>query len=154
MVQIDSSFILLDLEATDSEMVIHKLSERMYEAGAVDAGYAAATITREQAHPTGLPTRPFCIAFPHADAQGVLQSSLAVASLKHAVSFQNMADPDEALDVEIVFLLANRDPEEQVQTLRRLALIFGEPEKLTALRSIEDAQEAADWLRMEILAVD
>jgi PTS system galactitol-specific IIA component len=150
---IDPNLILIQFEANDADEVIHALSERLHSFGAVEAGYAQATIDRERSHPTGLPTKPFGIAFPHADAEGVLQSSLAVATLRETVAFHNMADPEEILAVEFVFLLANKDPEEQVQALRRLATVFGQPEKLEELRSEIDAEKAADWLQRELLAV-
>jgi PTS system galactitol-specific IIA component len=151
---IDGTLIALELEAQDATAAIEDLAARLHRQGSVDEGYGQATLDRERQHPTGLPTRPFGIAFPHADAGGVLQSSLAVATLKQPVGFRNMADPDEILDVEIVFLLANRDPEEQVQALRRLAMIFGQPEKLEQLRSMTDTNVAADWLTSELLSVD
>jgi len=150
---IDSSLILLQHEARDANEVIRALSDRLHSYGAVEAGYAQATIDRERSHPTGLPTKPFGIAFPHADAEGVLRSSLAVATLRETVAFHNMADPEEILAVEIVFLLANKDPEEQVQALRRLATVFGQHEKLEELRSEIDAEKAAEWLQRELLAV-
>ncbi|MCK5635447.1 MAG: PTS sugar transporter subunit IIA [Anaerolineales bacterium] len=150
---IDPSLILLQQKARDADDIIRALSDRLNAFGAVDAGYGQATIDRERKHPTGLPTKPFGIAFPHADAEGVLQSSLAVATLKEPVGFHNMGDPEEILEVKIVFLLANRDPEEQVQALRKLAEVFGQPEKLEDLRSQAHAAEAADWLQRELLAV-
>jgi PTS system galactitol-specific IIA component len=141
------------LEADDAESAIEQLCTPLHHNGAVRDTYAEETIEREHKHPTGLPTRPFPIAFPHAEAEGVFRSALAVATLKHPVNFRNMADPDEDLPVEIIFLLANREPEEQVQALRQLAMIFGESEKLVALREMQDAQQTANWLTGEILAV-
>ena len=154
MLRIDPSFILIDFNATDAEHVIQELCLRLQEAGSVGEGYARATIAREQAHPTGLPTSPFCIAFPHADSEGVHSSSLAVASVQDPVVFKNMADPSEDLQVEMIFLLANRNPEEQVQTLRRLATIFGQSEKLEHLRSIRSEASAVEWLEAELIAID
>jgi PTS system galactitol-specific IIA component len=122
----------------------------MHAQGFVSAEYAGQTWTREQAHPTGLPTKPYCIAFPHADAQGVNQSALGVAVMQRPVTFQNMADPDEALEVMLVFMLANRNPEEQIQTLRNLATLFGQPEKLIALRDQVTLQGVESWLRREL----
>jgi len=101
-------------------------------------------------HPTGLPTKPFCIAFPHADADGVSRSALGVAVLHEPVKFQNMADPEESLDVMLVFMLANRDPEEQIQTLRNLAVLFGQPEKLLELRDQSTLQGVESWLKREL----
>jgi PTS system galactitol-specific IIA component len=154
MLRLEESFILFELEAGDSDEVISALADRLFQAGAVAEGYGTATIEREQKHATGLPTRPFPIAFPHADAEGVNESALAVATLKEPVGFKNMADPEEELPVELVIMLANKSPEEQIQTLRSLAEIFGEPEKLADLRNIENETDIVKWLQEELALED
>jgi PTS system galactitol-specific IIA component len=150
VLEFNESLIAFDLQAKDAKEVIDLLSGSMYAQGLVSAEYGAQTWTRELEHPTGLPTKPFCIAFPHADAQGVHRSALGVAVMHQPVKFQNMADPDESLDVELIFMLANRDPEEQIQTLRNLAVLFGQPEKLVELRDQATLQGVASWLRREL----
>jgi len=146
----NESLIAFDLQANDAHEVIAVLADRLHAQGFVAADYGEQTWKRELDHPTGLPTKPFCIAFPHADADGVQQSALGVAVLQQPVTFQNMADPDEGLYVSLVFMLANRDPEEQIQTLRNLAVLFGQPEKLTELRNQSTLQEVESWLRREL----
>lgn len=150
MLAFNNSLIAFDLQAKDARNVIDDLAGRMHAQGLVAADYGEQTWRRELDHPTGLPTKPFCIAFPHADADGVQQSALGVAVLRQPVTFQNMADPDEGLDVRLVFMLANRDPEEQIQTLRNLAVLFGQPEKLTELRNQTTLPEVESWLRREL----
>jgi galactitol PTS system EIIA component len=150
MLRFDESLIAFDLQASDAHQVIDVLAQRMHARGYVSVDYGAQTWAREMIHPTGLPTKPFCIAFPHADADGVSQSALGVAVLHQPVTFQNMADPDEGLDVQIVFMLANRDPEEQIQTLRNLAMLFGQSEKLVELRDQSSLQGVESWLRREL----
>lgn len=150
MLEIDVALVAVDVSASDAESVIRLLADKLHKHGAVESGYGAATVEREQKHPTGLPTKPFCIAFPHADADGVNRSTLAFAALREPVPFRNMADPDEELSVELVFLLANNSPEEQVQTLRNLAIVFGQPEKLVALRALPSPSEITLWLKQEL----
>ena len=150
MLEFNESLIAFDLQARNAKEVIDLLSGSMYAQGLVSAEYGAQTWARELEHPTGLPTKPFCIAFPHADAQGVNRSALGVAVMHQPVKFQNMADPDESLDVELIFMLANRDPEEQIQTLRNLAVLFGQPEKLVELRDQATLQGVASWLKREL----
>jgi len=150
VVQFQESFVIAGLEAEDSDQVINQLANCLYKEGLVSEDYGKATILREIEHPTGLPTRPFPIAFPHADAQGVNESALAVASMKKPVKFKNMADPDEELEVEIVIMLANKSPEEQIDTLRNLAELFGEPDKLAELKNINNASVIVDWLKKEL----
>lgn len=150
MLEFNESLIAFDLQAKDAKEVIDLLAGKMHAQGLVAAEYGLQTWAREQAHPTGLPTKPFCIAFPHADAEGVNKSALGVAVMHQPVIFQNMADPDEGLDVMLIFMLANRDPEEQIQTLRNLAVLFGQPEKLVELREQATLQGVASWLRREL----
>lgn len=150
MLEFDDTLIAMDLEVPDARAVIDVLAGAMHGRGLVSAEYGRQTFEREQRHPTGLPTRPFCIAFPHADADGVNRSALAVASLRKPVTFKNMADPEEDLEILLVFMLANKSPEEQVATLRALALLFGQPEKLQALRAQSTSNEAAAWLKREL----
>ncbi len=150
LLKFQESFVVTNFEAAHSEEVISKLAGCLHQAGMVDDNYEQATIDREIAHPTGLPTKPFPIAFPHADAEGVKQSALAVACLKKPVPFRNMADPDEDLPVEIVIMLANKSTEEQIQTLRNLAELFGEAEKLAELKDLTEPRGIVDWLKIEL----
>ena len=150
MLKFNKSLVAFDLQARDAEEVIAALAQRLFEQGLVTEEYGAQTWIREQTHPTGLPTKPFCIAFPHADADEVNQSALASALMDQPVKFQNMADPDESLDVVMVFMLANRNPEEQVQTLRDLAMLFGQPDKLVELRDQTSLACVEAWLRREL----
>jgi len=148
---LNESFVITDLDVKTFEEVITIMADRLHQGGAVCKEYAAYTIAREKVHPTGLPTKPFCIAFPHADADGVNQSALSVATLKSPVVFMNMGDPEEELDVELVIMLANKNPEEQIQTLRGLALLFGKPEKLAELKAITEPSEITAWLKRELI---
>ena len=150
MLVFNDSLILFDLKVKDAKEVIDLLANRMYAQGLVSVDYGVQTWAREKTHPTGLPTKPFCIAFPHADATGVTYSALGVAILSQPVIFQNMADPDESLDVYLVFMLANCNPEEQINTLRNLALLFGQPEKLVALRNQSSIHSVESWLKREL----
>ena len=150
MLEFNESLIAFELQAKDAKEVIDLLAGKMHAQGLVAVDYGAQTWARERLHPTGLPTTPFCIAFPHADAAGVNRSALGVAVMQHPVTFQNMADPEESLDVMLIFMLANRDPEEQIQTLRNLAVLFGQPEKLVELRDQTTLQGVESWLRREL----
>jgi PTS system galactitol-specific IIA component len=150
LLTLNESLVVLNLDAPDAEAVIQILAGKLHAQGLVSAAYGQQACAREAHHPTGLPTMPFCIAFPHADADGVNQSALALAILPAGVVFKNMADPDEDLQVFMVLMLANKNPEEQIQTLRNLALLFGQPDKLVALRDQPTPEAAAAWLRREL----
>jgi PTS system galactitol-specific IIA component len=150
MLVFNESLVIQNHDAGDSTAVINLLAGRMFDQGLVTEDYGKQTCERELHHPTGLPTKPFCIAFPHADAEGVHQSALALATLKTPVAFKNMGDPEEDLQVYLVLMLANRDPVEQVKTLRNLAVLFGKPDKLQILRDQSSPQAVVAWLRREL----
>lgn len=150
MLAFNESLVALNVEAADARAVIDLLAAKLCAQGLVAADYGLQTYHRELDHPTGLPTKPFCIAFPHADAQGVYQSGLALATLEKPVVFKNMGDPEEELPVFLVLMLANRDPSEQVKTLRNLAVLFGKPDQLQTLRDQSTPQAAVAWLRREL----
>lgn len=150
MLEFNEELIAYGLAAGSAEEVIQALAGKLAAQALVSAEYGDQTWEREQTHPTGLPTSPFCIAFPHADADGVNRSALAVAVLIRPVKFRNMADPDEDLDVGLVFMLANSDPESQIQTLRNLAVLFGQPDKLVELRDQASLRGVESWLRREL----
>ena len=150
MLNFQESFVLIGLEAPDSDAVINRLAGCLHQDGVVSAQYGADTIKREKLHATGLPTKPFPIAFPHADAEGVIESALAIAILDKPVIFKNMADPDEDLPVELVIMMANKSPEEQIETLRNLAELFGQPEKLFELRNLTSTTKVLNWMREEL----
>jgi PTS system galactitol-specific IIA component len=150
MLIFNESLVTLNHAAEDSTAVINELAGKLFDQGLVTADYGKQTCERELLHPTGLPTKPFCIAFPHADAEGAHQSALALATLKSPVVFRNMGDPDEDLQVLLVLMLANRDPSEQVKTLRNLAVLFGKPDQLQTLRDQSTPQAVVAWLRREL----
>lgn len=147
MIQINESTVALNLSVSTCYEAINILAEALYSQGFVTSEYGKQACLREENHPTGLPTKPFCIAFPHADCDGVIESALAVGILNDPVKFKNMGDPNEDLEVHIVFMLANADPTEQIQTLQNLASLFGQGEKLLELVKQPTSQQTVIWLR-------
>ena len=109
MLTFNESLVAFRLDAPDARSVIYVLAGKLHHQGLVVAEYGQQTHARELVHPTGLPTQPFCIAFPHADAEGVKELALALATLSKPVVFKNMADPEEDLQVFLVLMLANRN---------------------------------------------
>jgi PTS system galactitol-specific IIA component len=150
MLRFNEDVIALSVCSPNAETVIEMLANLLQSQGWVRESYGFDTIQREMKHPTGLPTHPFCIAIPHADADGVIESSLAMAMMREPVKFKNMGDPDEELYVWIIFMLANNNPQEQVALLRQFAELFGEPDKLQELRSISTKAEIYQWMKTEL----
>ena len=144
--------VLLGYRAQSAAEVLQAMAAVLYEDGAIKDSYYPAMMEREQQYPTGLPTEGIKVALPHAGVEHVNYSALAVAVLDPPVAFCQMDDPTCELPVEIVFMLANADPEEQVQTLRMLVDMFDEPESLRRIRDARTPAEVVDQMREGYLA--
>lgn len=119
--QIDPGAIVLGVEADDRETVIRLLADRLQRGGYVKSSFADAVIAREAAMPTGLPLgRAVNVAVPHTDPEHVLKPGIALATLARPVAFANMEDPDEAVEVGLVFLMALNDKDRQIEMLQQI----------------------------------
>lgn len=126
MAQFSDDLILVDVSVEDRVEVVNLLSGVLEEKGFVTKDYAQAVNKREIAYPTGLPTEGVKVAIPHADAEHVIHPAIALAVLKQPVLFNSMENPDEALDVGIVIMMANRDTGEQLENLQALTSLFAD----------------------------
>lgn len=150
MTRIHKDTIKVNLAASDREEVISTLAKLLEHKGVVNMHFGQSAVERERSFPTGMPTQPFAIAFPHADSTTVYRSSLAIGTLAQPVLFRNMENPAEELTVRAVFLIASRNPREHVSILRQLSRFFKEPENLNQLLQISSKEELYSWMEKEL----
>lgn len=140
--------VLLNYQAKDAEDVLRALAALLFEDGSVKDTFFQAMLDRERLYPTGLPIDGIKVAIPHAEVEHVNYSAFAIATLPEPVKFGEMgAAPDSLLDVQIVMMLANADPEEQVKTLRKMVDLFDEPESLDAIMASGTEDEIVNILK-------
>lgn len=142
--------IIIDLPAENSDEVINSLASIMAEKGYVTNDYALEVSEREKKYPTGLPTQEVKVAIPHAGADSVIQPGVALAVLNKTVIFNSMENPDQELDVQIVFLLANKDSGKQLENLQSLTGLFADPSILQHVVKSGSAREIADLLNQRL----
>ncbi len=150
-VQLDESLVRLGLRASDNCEVLRLLADLLYARGAVKAEYGDKVCERESKYPTGLPTAGVYVAIPHADAEWVNHSAIAVATLAAPVTFCNMEDPAQKLPVEIVMMLAVADASKQVQMLQQVAQVLSDKPVLLALKDATEPSQVVQTLRQRIL---
>lgn len=132
------SIIRNQLDVQNSNDVIKELGGIFLESDLVKETYINAVLEREQTMPTGLNTGTINVAIPHTDSEHVNESALALATLKKPVKFRLMDDPTKEVDVEIVFLLAVKDPMEQLGLLRKLMSIFQDDKLIYKMKNAQD----------------
>lgn len=138
--------ISLGLESNDYESVIKELGNKMYQKKYVKNTYISAVLEREKILPTGLDIGEMCVAIPHTDSKHINESNVAVGILKKPVKFNSMIDPTDRLDVELVFLLAVKNPDSQVKLLKDLMSVFQNIKLLKSIKNASTKEEVAQLL--------
>lgn len=132
---LDENLIFMNVEAADSESLLHSLADELYSRGYVKKGYGDAVIRRERVYPTGLPTNIMKVAVPHAiERDYVLEPRVLVATLKKPVAFKEMGDGERDVMVDIVFLLAVCGSNEQLTILQKIVGIFSDIDAMSDIK--------------------
>ena len=140
-IEVREDLIFIDLECNSREELIKYMSDQMMNAGKVKETYCNAVLEREMIYPTGLNTGDIKVAIPHTDPVHVNSAGISVATLKNRVEFKNMEDPNQNIDVDLVFMLAVANPEAQVPLLVKLMGVFSDKELLKKIKGSKTKQE-------------
>lgn len=131
---------------TQQEQLLAEMSQVLLENGFVKESFPAAVIEREKNFPTGLPTMGISVAIPHTDSEHVQQAGFLVGVLEKPVTFEIMASNQEYVEVELVFMLAIKEPEQQLTMLQSLIGLCQKEENLQLLRAGENLTEIKELL--------
>ena len=136
----NENLVIANCGAASAEEVITALCRLLEQEDMVKPTYLGAVLAREVEYPTGVPTAYFDVAIPHAPSDHVLEAGFAIAKLQNPVTFGSMGgDEDEKVEAKLVFLLAVKDPQAQIQMLRALMRAFENEEAMNSLLAAEDA---------------
>jgi len=135
--------ILIRVEAVNAQDAIRKLSAALVDSGHVTPEFADDVWKRELTFPTGLPTQPLAVAIPHADPDHVSLSAVCIGVLMAPVGFAQMGtDGATVLDVRLIFLLAIKEREKQVELIQQLISLIQNGSLLEGLAEAKDPAEA------------
>lgn len=151
---LEPGFVLLDVDATDDESIIRRLSQHLLGLGMVRETHADATVARERVYPTGLALGEFNAALPHTDPEHVVRNAIAVAVPRRPVTFSHMAAPEQRTDVHVVIMLAINDKEAMVPLLASLALMLQDGVTVGAMATAASAEELVGAFRAGVAATE
>lgn len=134
----EKKYLLMKLDVDNKEDVLNQMGGKLESTGYVKDSFTQAVCKREIVFPTGLPMKGVGIAIPHTDSEHVNEKSIAVGILKKPVVFQVMGSTDEFVDVQLVFMLAIKDPNAQLEMLEKLIENCQNEETLYTLRDCTD----------------
>ena len=138
--------VFMNYEAENKEELLGNLSEILRKKGYVKESYLEGILKREALYPTGLNTNGVKVAIPHTDAIHVEKSAIVIAILKKPVIFKEMANELKDVHAELVFMLAIKNPKDQVPTLSKLMSILSNKERLLSIRNCKTSKEVVDIL--------
>ena len=133
--------IILDVDAKDAEDAIRQVGKLLYDGGYVKDTYVDAVAAREKEYPTGLILQDINIAMPHTMGIHVNIPAVCVAKMAHPVTFGHMGDPDTKVEAELLFMMAIKDPDAQVETLQNVMGVFTNSEAVAALKAASTKEE-------------
>jgi PTS system galactitol-specific IIA component len=143
---------LIGVKAVDAQDAIRKLTAALVRTGHVRPEFAEDVWTREQTFPTGLPTQPLPVAIPHADPTYVNESAVCFGALNSAVRFGQMGtDGSTKLDIRLLFLLAIKEREKQVEMIQQLMTLLQTPSLLEGLSVVEKAPQALALIKKTLV---
>lgn len=138
---LEPDLVFAHVKATSSDEIIHYLAQKLQNKGKVKISFEQAVKKRELLHPTGLPSGEIAVAIPHTDVDYVNEAAITFATLAQPIEFHNMAITDEILRVQIVVMLALKDPHSQVEMLQKLMALFQDQKLLKQLKGITSSQK-------------
>ncbi len=139
---IKKNLILIKDKAKSNEEIIKKLGSLLYNQGFVKDTYIDAVLEREKVFPTGIETKVTGIAIPHTDSIHVSRSAIAIATLHTPITFEAMGYPGKVVDnVEIVMLLALKDPKKVMDVIRLIMGIFTSESTLNSLLHASNTEQ-------------
>lgn len=145
--------IRVSIAATDALGAIRALNETLVATAHTSAEFGDDACAREETFPTGLPTQPVAVAIPHADPTHVLSSGLAIGTLRAPVPFGQMGtDGSVKLDVAILFLLAIKESEKQVEMIQQLMAVIQNPAVLAGIKDAKGPGEIIGLVRGTLAA--
>ncbi|HEY8891937.1 MAG TPA: PTS sugar transporter subunit IIA [Clostridium sp.] len=137
---LNKDLIINNLEADTVDDIFYSLSEMLLKSNFVKDSFYDGLVKRESKFPTGLTLGKYNVAIPHTDAIHVIKPAIAIATLKHPVTFNNM-DGDGQVDVNVVFVMVLKEPHSQIMMLQQLMLLIQNEDILKSMHDAKDSEE-------------
>ena len=141
MGNIHEELIMVDVDAKDYEDAIRKVGKKLFDNGYVKDTYIDAVVAREAEFPTGLKLEGIEIAMPHTAGVHVNEPAVCVAKLRNPVVFSHMGEPETKVNATLLFMMAIKNPDEQIDTLQSVMGVFTNKEAIEELKTANTESE-------------
>lgn len=100
----------------------------------VEKEFEEALIIREKEFPTGLQLDGYAVAIPHGGSQYVKKDFVSVVTLRNPIFMNRMDNPEESLEIDILFILGFGKSETHLQVLKELMGLIQNPKVIEELK--------------------
>lgn len=138
---IEPELVVMDMCASSDQNAIDILANRLLKVGYVKESYVQAVKDREKTFSTGLALDEACIALPHTDAIHVNKEAVAIGVLKKPVNFGEMGSQDGKVNVQLMFMLAIKKSDSQVDFLGGMIDALQRPGRLNSIKNAASPEE-------------
>lgn len=149
----DPELVLTDIYAENQREAIEQVAQLLMNRNYVTHDYPRLVLEREHLYPTGLITRGAIIAMPHAVDHTIKGNHIAIGILKNPVSFQNMEDTEQNIQVKMIFMLAIGKAHEHLEMLQILMQLFKEESLLKNICEMKDTNHICSMLNSYIRTI-
>ena len=130
---------IIEGNAKDWREAIWITSEELQRHGCVTDDFYYSCIKREEEFPRGL-TENCPVAIPHTTKEKVKKQAICVLRLQKAIKFHRMDDPEQEVDVNLVFNLALKDNHQHVTFIARIINLLKNPDAIRQLKELSASQ--------------
>lgn len=131
----DQQLCLFNIKATSQNAILTQMAQLLQTHNMVKDTFLDGILKREQEYPTGLSVNSVGFALPHTDSSLVNHSQICFASLAEPINFCSMVDKSEIVPVSFIFMLAMKQPHEQLENLQNLVALFQNEISIKALKA-------------------
>ena len=142
--------ILLDKKFQNANQFFDFTFPILKSGGYVNHSFLDAIKQRESLFPTALPTEPYVVAMPHTDVEHVIRPFIYFARAKGTIPWCEMANNDNVLRANFVFLLGFNQKNGHIDLLQKLITCFVNSHFLEALYYAETKHEIFTLLTSNI----
>ncbi|TDT63605.1 PTS sugar transporter subunit IIA [Fonticella tunisiensis] len=144
---VKKDLVVTKLEVESRGDLFKVLYEKLYSAGFVKESFLDGIENREAKFPTGLQLSKYGAAIPHTDPEHVIEPAVVVATLSQPVIFKSMENPTNDVKVNIVFMLAIKEPHMQLEMLKQMSRILQNDSLLEQMLQANEGDEIIEIIK-------
>lgn len=130
----DKKIALFNQSAENRKQALALLAKEFVKAKVVEDNFLEGIMAREAVFPTGLELNKMGVAIPHTDPEYVKENQISFMTLEKPVIFQFMGDITQEVEVSVIFMMALKEGEKQLEMLPKLMDMFMMDDVMDALK--------------------